>query len=76
MNQEFSGKKILIVGGAGFVGSNLSHMVLESDIASLTIVDNFLSSDIVNVPKDERVELITGSIADDSVLGQLATGID
>jgi nucleoside-diphosphate-sugar epimerase len=76
MHQEFFGKRILIVGGAGFVGSNLSHMILESDIASLTIVDNFLSSDAVNVPKDKRVNLIFGSIADDAVLNQLATKID
>lgn len=73
---EFENKKILIVGGAGFVGSNLSHMMLESDIKSLTIVDNFMSSDEVNVPKDERVTLIVGSIADDVVLKQLPDDID
>jgi len=76
MYTEFAGKKILIVGGAGFVGSNLSHLMLRSDIKALTIVDNFLSSDTTNIPKDERVNLLTGSIADDSVLNQLAPEID
>jgi nucleoside-diphosphate-sugar epimerase len=74
--EEFAGKKILIVGGAGFVGSNLSHMILESDIATLTIVDNFMSSDEINVPKDIRVTRIVGSIADDEVLSQLPIDID
>jgi nucleoside-diphosphate-sugar epimerase len=57
---EFSGKKILVVGGAGFVGSNLSHMLLESNIAGLTIVDNFMSSDPVNLPHNSRVKFIEG----------------
>lgn len=73
---EFSGKQILVVGGAGFVGGNLSHMLLESDIQSLTIVDNFMSSDPVNVSSDKRVALMKGSIADDSVLAQLPSDLD
>jgi len=67
----FAGNDILVVGGAGFVGSNLVHMLLESDLRSLTIVDNFLSAEKVNVPTDRRVALIEGSIADDAVLNQL-----
>lgn len=76
MYPEFSGKRVLVVGGAGFVGSNLSHMLLESDVKSLTIVDNFMSSEHVNVPTDKRTHLIPGSIADDFVLHQLPNDID
>jgi UDP-glucose 4-epimerase len=73
---EFSGKQVLVIGGAGFVGSNLSHMLLQSDVKSLTIVDNFMSSERVNVPSDSRVHLITGSIADDTVLRQIPNESD
>ena len=73
---QFEGKHVLVVGGAGFVGSNLSHMLLQSDLSSLTIVDNFMSSELINVPKDKRVNFIEGSIADDSVLSQLPINLD
>ncbi len=73
---EFEGKSLLVVGGAGFVGSNLSHMLLQEDIKALTIVDNFLSSDRVNVPNDPRVRVIERSIADDKAISELPVDID
>jgi UDP-glucose 4-epimerase len=76
MYSEFSGKRVLVVGGAGFVGSNLSHLLLQSDLKSLTIVDNFMSSEHVNVPSDPRAHLIPGSIADNFILRQIPQDID
>ena len=72
----FSGRSVLVVGGAGFVGSNLVQMLLSADVRSLTIVDNFLSSERSNVPNDCRLTLIQGSIADDSVLNRLPEDLD
>jgi UDP-glucose 4-epimerase len=72
MEHSLKGSKILIVGGAGFVGSNLCHHILAtSDPHEVWIVDNLLSSDIANVPLDSRVVFVFGSIADDRVLRQL-----
>ena len=65
---SFGGARVLVVGGAGFVGSNLVLKILEQDPAEVTIVDNLLSSDITNVPADPRVKFMFGSIADDAVL--------
>lgn len=73
---EFRGSTLLVVGGAGFVGSNLCNLLLESDVKSLLIVDNFLSSEMFNVPEDSRVDLITGSIADDMTLKKLPSNLD
>ena len=64
--------KILVVGGAGFVGSNLCHHILETyNPEELWIVDNLLSSDTSNLPSDSKVKFILGSIADDQVLAKL-----
>jgi UDP-glucose 4-epimerase len=64
--------KILVVGGAGFVGSNLCHHILKTyDPKEIWIVDNLLSSDTSNLPSDPKVKFILGSIADDRVLSKL-----
>lgn len=73
---SFSGSKILIVGGAGFVGSNLALKLLEERPARLIIVDNLLSSDISNVPADPAVEFVYGSIADDAILAELPRDLE
>jgi nucleoside-diphosphate-sugar epimerase len=62
----------VVVGGAGFVGGNLVRELLARDAARVLVVDNLLSAERENVPDDPRVELVEGSIADDSVLA----GID
>jgi UDP-glucose 4-epimerase len=68
---QFGAARILVVGGAGFVGSNLVAGLLKQDPARITIVDNLLSSDISNVPADPRVQFMFGSIADDAILAAL-----
>lgn len=68
--------KILIVGGAGFVGSNLVGALLGQDVKQILIVDNLLSSDRRNVPDDPRVKFILGSITDDQILRDLPDDID
>ncbi|MGF1530282.1 MAG: NAD-dependent epimerase/dehydratase family protein [Puniceicoccaceae bacterium] len=74
---HFDQSNILVVGGAGFVGSNLCRKLLaHSGLHSLLVVDNFLSSEPFNLPKDPRLVLIKGSIADDAVLKQLPTDLD
>ena len=66
------GASLLVVGGAGFVGGNLVRMALEAGCARIAIVDNFLSSERSQVPRDARVLVIEGSIADDTVLRRVA----
>src|SRR4029453_898176 len=53
---SLAGTSFLVVGGAGFVGSNLVAEALRRDVERVVVVDNFLSAEPENVPDDPRVE--------------------
>lgn len=75
-NANFCGAKVLVVGGAGFVGSNLVHQILLQDPREIIVVDNLISSDVSNIPADARVRFVFGSIADDRILAALPEDLD
>jgi len=75
--QKLAASDVMIVGGAGFVGSNLVRMILDSgDAVQITIVDNLLSSERANITNDPRVHFIEGSIADDKIVSSLKDKYD
>jgi nucleoside-diphosphate-sugar epimerase len=68
--------KILIIGGAGFVGSNLCLKLLSLNPSKIIIVDNLLSSEIVNIPKHDKITFIHGSISNNNILYKLSKNFD
>lgn len=75
--KRFENAKVLIVGGAGFVGSNLTKTVLEEGAKEVIVVDNLLSAEKENIPFDEsRLTFIEDSITQDHVLDHLPQDLD
>jgi nucleoside-diphosphate-sugar epimerase len=76
MISDWDDAKILIVGGAGFVGSNLTKHLLHENVKEILIIDNLLSSELENIPTSERVTFWQGSITDESILEKLTDDFD
>lgn len=70
------GSNALVVGGAGFIGSNLVRYLLELGVERVTVVDNLLSSESANVPMDARVDFVFGSITSPEILASLPNDLD
>jgi len=57
--------KVLVTGGAGFIGSNLVDLLLQQDY-EVRVIDNLSTGKIKNVPKG--VEFIKGDITDENII--------
>lgn len=65
---EFQDKTVLVTGGAGCVGSNLTKKLAELGAEKVIILDNMSSAYEWNIPTNENIEFIEGDILDDAVL--------
>ncbi len=76
MISEFNNKRLLVVGGAGFVGSNLVAHLLHEQPKEIIVVDNLLSSEGENIPRGSNVRCLIGSITDDKILNELPADLN
>jgi len=65
---EYETKKILVTGGAGCIGSNLSKRLSELNAERIIILDNLSSSYEWNIPQAKNIHFIKGDILDDEIL--------
>ena len=75
---NISGKKILITGGAGFIGSNLCDYFLGND-NQVVCLDNFATGHRHNIEKfstNSNFTLIEGDIRDLATCQKAAAGVD
>jgi UDP-glucose 4-epimerase len=66
--EPFNDQTVLITGGAGCIGRNLSETILSGKPKEIVILDDLSSSFEWNIPADPRVFFIKGSILDDEAL--------
>jgi UDP-glucose 4-epimerase len=71
--------KILVIGGAGFVGSHIVDQLLAQPVQEIVVLDNFVRGTRANLSeaaKDKRVRIVEGSITDRTLLAELMQGTD
>lgn len=71
--------RVLVIGGAGFVGSHIVDQLTEEPVREIVVLDNFVRGTRTNLQhavKDERVQVVEGSVTDLDLLGQLMEGTD
>lgn len=80
MSEEFTPGKIIVTGGAGFIGSNFVHWVADNQpnvhvtvLDALTYAGN--KENLAGIP-EERMTFVHGDICDTELLNQLVPGTD
>lgn len=73
--RNLQGKKILVTGGAGFIGSNLVDRLVGLD-AEVTVVDDLYTGDLSNIDSRESIEFVRGSVTDPDLMNELVRKAD
>ena len=74
---NLAGQKIVVIGGAGFIGSHLVDQLLEAPVGEIVILDNFVRGTRANIAgavRDPRVTVRDGSITDLPLLASVLDG--
>ena len=79
MIMKSSLKKVVITGGAGFIGSNLIRKLIEKDIEKILVIDDLSTGNIDNISefKDNNlIEFVESRVEDCQNLNSLIEGYD
>lgn len=75
--QQMNGRKVVITGGAGFIGSNLAWSLCDDN--EVAVIDNLSTGRLENICSlvdDRRIEFVNGSVTDLKLLVRLFSGAD
>src|SRR5688572_7424155 len=78
---DLKGRKLVLIGGAGLIGSHTADQLLAEDVGEIVIYDNFVrgrAENLANVLKDPRARVfeIGGDILQTDILDAALAGAD
>jgi UDP-glucose 4-epimerase len=76
---QLDGSRIVVIGGAGFLGSHVVDQLTATGAREIVVLDNFVRgtrANLADAARDPRVEIVDGSITDVDLLRSLMTGTD
>jgi len=78
---DIRGSRVLVIGGAGFIGSNVVDELVHEDLKEIIVYDNFCRGTMTNLEeaqKDPRVRIyeIGGDICQTDILDSAVKGVD
>jgi UDP-glucose 4-epimerase len=78
---DIKGKKLVLIGGAGLIGSHTTDLLLKEDVKEIVIYDNFVRGRVENLEnalKDPRVRIfdIGGDVMQTDILEAALDGAD
>jgi UDP-glucose 4-epimerase len=77
--RDLAGSHVLVIGGAGFIGSHVVDQLLDESVARITILDNLVRGTPENLEaalRDDRVRMVEGSVLDRDLLRDLMRDAD
>jgi len=75
MELDFSKKKVLVTGGAGFVGSNIVERLLDLNAEEVIVLDNLFTGSLENLPEHKNLKFIKGSVEDRKLVSELVSQV-
>jgi UDP-glucose 4-epimerase len=76
---QLDGAQILVIGGAGFLGSHIVDQLTQTPAARIVVLDNFVRGTRENLHQavtEPRVEIVEGSVTDVTLLRRLMEETD
>jgi UDP-glucose 4-epimerase len=76
---QLDGSRILVIGGAGFLGSHIVDQLTDTAAREIVVLDNFVRGTRQNLRdavRDERITVVDGSVTDRALLAELMPGTD
>jgi UDP-glucose 4-epimerase len=76
---QLDGARVLVIGGAGFLGSHIVDQLTDAPVDQIIVLDNFVRGTRDNLSQaatDPRVKIVDGSVTDVPLLRDLMAGTD